>query len=77
LSRWPSLGGGNGEHGTDCRWLEHRCEGLLEVDARALVEAAYHPPGLVPFQHAIRVELVFKHPLADDDMGTGWFVDVA
>jgi hypothetical protein len=44
--------------------LDDGTEGLVEIDARLLREAANHPSCLVPSKAAIRVKLMFKDPLS-------------
>jgi len=57
------------EHGTNCGRLDNWTEGLVEVHAWALGEAAEDPARLVPFQSSICMELVLEDPLAGDDVG--------
>jgi hypothetical protein len=69
LMNRPGARDGQGEHGVDRDWFDHRAEGLIIVDTRSLGEAAKNPTSLVPFQGAVRIELVLENPLATDDVG--------
>jgi len=44
--------------------LDHWAEGLIKVDAGTVSETAENPTSLVALQCTVRLELVFKHPLA-------------
>jgi hypothetical protein len=55
-------GDGQGEHCVDCGRLEHWPEGLIVVDTESLGEATKDPMNLVPFQRAVRVELLLENP---------------
>ena len=55
--------------GANRRRLDHRRECLVEVEARALREAADNPSGLATLETAIRMKLVLEDPSAGDDMG--------
>jgi hypothetical protein len=65
----PGAGDNQGEDGADRDRLDHRAEGLIVVDAGSLGEVTKNPASLVPFQGAIRIELVLENPLAGDDVG--------
>jgi hypothetical protein len=65
----PGVGDGQVEHGVDRGRLDHRDKGLIVVDAGSLGEVVKDPASLVPFQRAIRVELVLENPFASDDVG--------
>jgi hypothetical protein len=65
----PGAGDGQGEHGADHGWLDHRTEGLIVVDAGSLGEAVKNPTSLVPFQRVVEIKLVLKNPLTGDDVG--------
>jgi hypothetical protein len=49
--------------------LDHQAEGLIVVDAGSLGEAMKDPVSLVPFQRAIRVELMLENPFTGDAVG--------
>jgi hypothetical protein len=69
LMNGPGAGDDQGEHRADGGRLDHRAEGLIVVDAGPLGEDAKNPTSLVPFQGAVRVELVLEDPFAGDDVG--------
>lgn len=50
LVNWPLVGGSDGEHNPDRGSLDDGREGLVEVNTRALREAADDPSCLVPFK---------------------------
>jgi hypothetical protein len=75
LVRGPMLGGDDDKDGPDGGWLNDKCERFTEVHARSLMEATNHPPGLVELECVVRVQLVFKHPLAGDHASTGRTLD--
>jgi hypothetical protein len=53
----------------DGGWLDHRAKSLIVVDAGPLGEAVKNLMRLVPFQGAIRVQLVLEDPFASDNVG--------
>jgi hypothetical protein len=65
----PGAGDNQREHGVERGWLDYRAENLIVVDIRSLGEAAKDLASLVPFQRAIRVELVLENPCVGDDVG--------
>jgi hypothetical protein len=69
LMNRPGVGDGEGEHGADRGRLDHWVEGLIIVGIGSLNEAAKDPSSLVPFQRAIRVELLLENPFASNDVG--------
>jgi hypothetical protein len=69
LMNGPGAGDGQGEHRADGGRLDHQAEGLIVVDAVPLGEAVKNPASLVPFQGAVRVELVFEDLFVGDDVG--------
>jgi hypothetical protein len=69
LMNGSGAGDNQGEHGADRGRLDHRAEGLIVVNIESLGEAAKDLVSLVPFQRAIRVELVLKNPFASDNVG--------
>jgi hypothetical protein len=69
LMNGPGAGDGQGEHRADGDRLDHRAEGLIVVDAGPLGKAMKNPASLVPFQGAVRVELVLEDPFVGDDVG--------
>ena len=69
LVDWLSARCSEVQHGADGRRLDHRGEGLMEVDAGALGEPADDPSGLSTLQCAIRMQLVLEEPFAGDDIG--------
>jgi hypothetical protein len=71
----PGVGDGQGEHGADHGWLDHRAKGLIIVDARSLGEAVKNPVSHVPVQGDIEIELVHENPLAGDDIGANRMTD--
>jgi hypothetical protein len=71
----PGAGDSQGEDSVDRGRLDHQAEGLILVDAKSLGEAAKNPASLVPFQGAVRIELVLENPLADDDVGANMVRD--
>lgn len=46
-----------------------------KIDVSALREPAHNPAGFVALERPIRIELVFKHSFAGDDVGTGRTID--
>lgn len=72
LMHRPATGSREREDNADGAWFNDRGEGLVEVDPRSLVEAADNPPSLASFQRPIRIKLVFKNPLAGDDVRAWW-----
>jgi hypothetical protein len=66
--KWSGAGDGQGEHGAEHGWLDHRAEGLIVVDVGSLGEAAKDPMSLVPFQRAVGDELVLENLFASDDV---------
>jgi hypothetical protein len=56
----PGMGDGQGEHRVNGCWLDHRVEGLIIVDVRALGEAAKDPTSLVPLQVPSELDLCLK-----------------
>jgi hypothetical protein len=69
LMNRPGVGDDQGEHCVDHDRLDHRAEGLIVVDARSLDEVMNDPMSLIPFQRAIKVELVLENPFASDEVG--------
>lgn len=69
LMNGPRARDGDGEDGANSSWLDHRAESPVVVDTEPLGEATKDPACLVPFQCAVRVELVFEDPFAGDDVG--------
>jgi hypothetical protein len=69
LMNRPGAGDSQGEDSADRGRLDHRAEGLIVVDIGSLGEATKNPASLVPFQGAVRIELVLENPLAGDDVG--------
>jgi hypothetical protein len=69
LMNRPGVGDGQGEHGADRGWLDHRVEGLIVVNAGSLGEATKDPVSFVPLQGTVRVELVLKNPFIGEDVG--------
>jgi hypothetical protein len=65
----PGAEDNHGEDSEDRGRLDHRAEGLIVVDVGSLGEAVKNPASLVPFQGAVRIELVLENPLASDDVG--------
>jgi hypothetical protein len=66
----PVPGHRQGQNSPDGGRLDHRTEGLVEVDPRALSEAPEHIAGLVPLQGPIGVQLQLEDPLPGDHIGT-------
>ena len=58
---------GEMQHGPNGGRLDHRGEGLVEVQARALGEATHDPARFPAFQPAISMKLVFEDPFPSDD----------
>jgi hypothetical protein len=54
------MGDGQGKHRVNGCWLDHRAEGLIIVDVRALGEAAKDPTSLVPLQVPSELDLCLK-----------------
>jgi hypothetical protein len=54
------MGDGQGKHRVNGCWLDHRAEGLIIVDVRALGEAAKDPMSLVPLQVPSELDLCLK-----------------
>jgi hypothetical protein len=69
LMNGPGAGDSQEEHGADRGRLDHRAKGLIVVNAGSLGEAAKDPGSLVPFQIAVRVQLVLQNPFAGVDVG--------
>ena len=61
-----------GEHYANYSRLYNWTEGLIEVHARALGEAAKDPARLVPLQSSISMELVLEDLFAGDHISTRW-----
>jgi hypothetical protein len=66
----PFLGQCQSQNSPDGGRLDHRTEGLVEVDPRALGEAPEHIAGLVPLQGPVGVQLQLKDPFPGDHVGT-------
>jgi hypothetical protein len=75
LMNRPGAGDSYGEDSADRGRLDHRAEGLIVVNVGSLGEAAKNPVSLVPFQGAIRIELVLENALAGDDVGANGVTD--
>jgi hypothetical protein len=58
-----------GEHRTDHGRLDYWVEGIIIVDIALLGEATKDPASHVPFQRAVRVEVVLEDPFVGDDVG--------
>jgi hypothetical protein len=69
LMNGPGVGDGQGVHSADRGQLDHRIECLIVVNAGSLGEAVKDAASLIPFQRAIRVELVLENTFASDDIG--------
>jgi hypothetical protein len=69
LMNGPGAGDSQEEHGADHGRLDHRAKGLIVVNAGSLGEAAKDLGSLVPFQIAVRVQLVLQNPFAGVDVG--------
>jgi hypothetical protein len=65
----PHLVCGNGEDGSNGHRLDDRGKGFAEVHTRSLREPTYHPTSLVLLEAAVRMKLVFEHPLVVDHVG--------
>jgi hypothetical protein len=57
----PGVGDTQREHGPDRGRLDHWAEGLIVVNVGSLGEATKDLVSLVPFQRAIKVELVLEN----------------
>jgi hypothetical protein len=75
LMNRSGVGDGQGEHGADRGWLDHRVEGLIVVDVGLLGKAVKNPASLVPVQETIKNELVLENPLVGDDVGANGMRD--
>jgi hypothetical protein len=69
LMNRPGVRDSQRKDGADRDRLDHWAEGLIVVDAESLGEVAKNLASLIPFQRAVRIELVLENPLASDDVG--------
>jgi hypothetical protein len=69
LMNRSGVGDGQGEHDVDRGRLDHQADGVIVVDAESLGEAMKDPMSLVPFQRAVRVELMLENLFVSDDVG--------
>lgn len=60
------------QHRANGGWLDHRREGLMEVNPGSLREPADNPSCFASLERTIWVELVLEEPLAGDDIGMCW-----
>jgi hypothetical protein len=65
----PGAEDSQGEHHIDHGRLDYWAEGIIIVDVGSLGEATKDPASLVPFQRAVRVEVVLEDPFVSDDVG--------
>jgi hypothetical protein len=66
----PVPGQCQGQNSPDGGRLDHRTEGLVVVDPRALVEAAEHITGFVPLHGPVGVQLQLEDLFPGDHVGT-------
>jgi hypothetical protein len=69
LMNGSGVGDDQGVHGADRGQLDHRTECLIVVNVGSLGEAVKDAASLIPFQRAIRVELVLENAFVGDDIG--------
>jgi hypothetical protein len=69
LMNRSGAGDGQGEHDVGRDRLDHQADGVIVVDAESLGEVVKDPMSLVPFQRAIRVELMLENLFISDDVG--------
>jgi hypothetical protein len=65
----PVHGQGQSQNSPDGGRLDHRTEGLVVVDPRALGEAPEHITGLVPLQRSVSVQFQLEDPFPGDHVG--------
>jgi hypothetical protein len=65
----------DGESSPYSRRLDDRSKGLPEIDASTLSESSDHPTRFVPFQGAVGVELMTKHPFARHNVRSRWSIN--
>lgn len=71
LVDWPSSCRGKMKNRADGAGLDHRGEGLMEVDPGTLRESADNPTRLAPFQRAVGMQFVLEEPFTCDDVSIG------
>lgn len=69
--RRPALACNERENGADGGWLDHRREGLSEINLGVLIKPTNDPSSLVVLESAVGIQFMLEHPLPSDQRAPG------